>query len=824
MPETLKYDGPFDIATGRNRKETNWKNKEMLWSELVEKLRTTHRTAETIAEYATSKKPRQDEIKDIGGFVTGYLTGGRRKAANVLHKQVIALDMDNATPGFWLAFTSTYPNAAIVYSTHKHKPDEQRLRLLLMLDRPVRPDEYEAIARRIAGRLGIELFDPTTFQAERLMYWPSTSKDGEYVFKYQDGQFLCADNVLATYHDWKDSSAWPVSSRVDKLLQRSMAKQGDPLEKPQVVGAFCRTYSIHEAIEKYLPDVYDLCDIENRFTYKEGSTAAGLIIYDDKFAYSHHGTDPTSGKLCNAFDLVRIHKFGLKDEDAREGTPGNKLPSYTAMIDFARNDETVKQLIFTEKFAEAHNDFVDIAKQARDEAANMDWTKKLEVDRWCKPLSTIDNIYQALKNEAALQGVIYYDDFAASIRVAKSLPWRKLTEQTKDFTDSDEDCLSAYLEKHYKIPYTQVKKAISKILTEHTQHPIKDYLNAQQWDGRERLETLFIDYLGAENSSYIKAVTRKTFIAAVARVFEPGVKFDTVPTLIGKQGTGKSTIIAKMAKQWFSDCLGDIQKKEGMESIRGVWIMELAEMASLKKAEQEAIKRFITCREDMYRPPYGRRNIRFPRQCIFIGTTNKWDFLSDPTGNRRFLPISTLITVPTKNIFTDLTDFEINQLWAEAVAYYMAGESIDLSAELKEIAENIRLQHTVQDERTGMIEKYLDTPIPANWSEMSIYDRRSFLAGNEVLTPDVTVLRNAVCMAEIWCEVLGSPQKDLTSQNTKDLHNVLRNMEGWEPTKSVRSYGIYGKQRGYERSKKQGNFKMTAFTQEQKEVNAVNAM
>ena len=282
MHEKINFDGSFDIATGRSRKETNWRNKEFTWSELIKKVSVTHRTAETHSEYVTAKKTRQDEIKDIGGFVGGYLSTGRRKSGNVLHRQLITLDLDYAKPGFWDDFTLLYGNAALVYSTHKHAPDSPRLRLIVPLDRPVYADEYEAIARKLAGSIDIELFDPTTFQPERLMYWPSTSKDGEYIFEYQDGEWLNADEILSSYYDWKDSSEWPVSSKVDKLVQRSINKQGDPLEKPGVIGAFCRTYTVTEVLEIFLADVYEPCAVENRYTYKEGSTAAGLIVYEDK--------------------------------------------------------------------------------------------------------------------------------------------------------------------------------------------------------------------------------------------------------------------------------------------------------------------------------------------------------------------------------------------------------------------------------------------------------------------------------------------------------------------------------------------------------------
>ena len=822
MPETLIHDGPFDIATGRNRKETNWKNKEMLWSELVEKLRTTHRTAETIAEYATSKKTRQDEIKDIGGFVTGYLTGGRRKAANVLHKQVLALDLDYATPNFWLAFTLTYPNAAIVYSTHKHKPDEQRLRLLLMLDRSVRPDEYEAIARRVAGKLGIELFDPTTFQAERLMYWPSTSKDGEYVFEYQDSPFLCADEILATYHDWKDSSAWPVSAKVNSIIQRNITKQGDPLEKPGVVGAFCRTYTIAEAIETYLLDVYDACDIENRYTYKEGSTAAGLIVYDDKYAYSHHGTDPTSGKLCNSFDLVRLHKFGLKDEDAREGTPGNKLPSYTAMLDFTTKDTKVKAVLGSEKMANAMSDFSTLTE------AESAWVAEMEVDRYGNYVASVKNFRLILENDPYLKKGIGLNTFSHKMEVLKKMPWDSITE-IKIWSDDDWGCLRCYLgEDPYNMARTpKLEDVVSLIKKKNSFHPVTDYLNRLQWDGRQRVDSVFIDYLGAENTEYTKAVTRKALVACVARVFKPGVKFDTVLTLVGKQGTGKSTIIKKLGKDWYSDTFSFNmlhQGKQAFEQIQGVWLVEIGEMVGLKKADVEAAKNFISSGTDIYRPSHGRETVSRKRQCVFFGTTNSEEFLKAANGNRRFWPVDVHTVAPVKSVWKDLNEAEINQIWAEALVLYNAGEPLNLSQELEDQAMKVQEAHEENDERAGLIAKYLDTPIPANWAEMSIVDRRFFLDGGEVLASEDTSLRNVVCVAEIHCEVLGGTRKDMTTQNTKSLHDILRSTAGWEQTKSHRVFEIYGKQRSYERIQNPSRSKALAFTDGRKEVNAVNAI
>ncbi len=750
MPINITHDGTLDIATGRSRKETNWKNKPWQWSALLEKLSTTHRTAETLSEYLNAKKPRQDEIKDIGGFVGGFLQGGRRKAGNVVHRQLLTLDIDYSKGNPWDDFTLMYGHAGAFYSTHKHSPDSPRLRLVIPLDRPVFSEEYEAIARRIAGNLNIEVFDPTTFQPERLMYWPSSARDAEYLFDYQDSTWLSADEVLATYHDWSDASEWPVSSRVDKLIQRSIVKQGDPLEKPGVIGAFCRTYTVHEAIERFLPDTYISCDTQDRYTYTQGSTSGGLVVYDDKYAYSHHGTDPVSGKLCNAFDLVRLHTYGLKDEDVREGTLGNKLPSYTAMVEFAAKDVKVRLLLGQERLQEAHNDFDGIDTEEPIEEANNDWLAEMDVDRKGNYYNTINNIVTILGNDPYIKGRLALNRFEQREVALKDLPWRKITPGTEYLTDKDDAAIRHYMEKTYNISnVSKTKDAMDITLTKNSFHPICDYLSKLTWDGEKRLDTLLIDYLGAEDNTYTRAVTRKTLVAAVARVFKPGIKFDYVPVLVGPQGIGKSTVIKKLGRSWYSDSFTTVQGKESFEQIQGVWLIEIGELAGLKKAEMETIKHFISKQEDRYRVAYGRRTENFPRQCIFFGTTNNRDFLRDPTGNRRFWPIDLYVHLPTKGVFDELTSEVVDQLWAEAVMLYKDKERLYLDKDLEEQALRVQTEHSEQDERTGLIQKYLDTLLPEDWDEKSVFERRAFLAGDDELQEAGTVTKKQVCTRDM---------------------------------------------------------------------------
>jgi len=798
----LQYDYKIDIAVGKSRKETAWKNRSVLWSALLDKLSQTHRTAETYTEYMAAKKDRQDEIKDVGGFVGGYLSGGRRKGTSVQTRQLVTLDIDHGPREIWNDFTLLYGNAGAIYSTHKHSSENPRYRLLLPVDRPVMTDEYTAIARRIAGVLGIDYFDDSTYEASRLMYWPSTAKDGEYVFQYQDGPALSADECLLSYRNWQDVSEWPVSSRQQDRIRIGALKQGDPLEKPGIIGAFCRTYTIADVIAEYLGDVYTPCDMEDRYTYIPGSCSAGMIVYDDKFAFSHHSTDPASGKLCNAFDLVRVHLYGLQDENCKDDTPINRRPSFLAMEELARKDEAVRLLMGRERIEEAQGYFATDYQENlnTEESAGDEWLVKLDTDKKGNILSTIDNIVLILENDPKLKRAFAIDEFEQREIVLKPLPWRSV-DAGRYVTDADEAQLSHYLEKFYGLPLSVAKqeRALASVFQQYKTHPVRKYLENLYWDGSSRINTVFIDYLGAADTPYTRAVTRKILTAAVARVFCPGIKFDYALVLVGKQGVGKSTIIQRLGGKWYSDTFTTVEGKEAFEQLHGVWLMEMGELAGLRKAEVGTIKHFISKTIDRYRVAYGKKITNFPRQCVFFGTTNNGEFLrNDANGNRKFWPVPVYQQSPTKDIFDDLIPDEVGQIWAEAVQLYRRGESLHLSADLEAEANQVQTNHTEQDERAGIIAVYLDELLPEAWDTLDIDGRRSFLTGGE-FKEEGTLRRSTVCIAEIWCELFGNRLKDLNTFNTKDIHSIMRNMEGWAPLTKTRRFGIYGVQRGYYR-------------------------
>ena len=793
----MKHDGEITIAVGRSRKETKWKNKEIHWSDLVKKLSKTTKTAETHNEYMSSPKARQAEIKDVGGFVGGYLSQGSRRSDNVVNRSIITLDIDYAKANDDLLETLDllYGNAAVMYSTHKHTPENPKLRLVIPLNRPVFADEYEAIARKIAGDLGINYFDDTTFQPSRLMYWPSTSKDGEYLFKQIDGPWLDANQVLDSYFDWTDSSAWPISDRVDKIIAKGIKKQGDPLEKPGLIGAFCRCFSIHDAIDIFLKDEYESCDIENRYTYKPGSTAAGLVTYDNKFAYSHHGTDPATGKLCNSFDLVRVHKYGLKDEDVKPNTPSNRLPSYKAMVDFASKNKTVRQQLGKERLEAVQEDFAD------DIEIDTDWMGALDIDGKGKIRSSINNILTILRNDHRLKDKLALNKFNNKSLALSNLPWREVNRNNNELKDIDDSGLRHYLESTYDVTgVNKIHDATALIVEENSFHPVLDYINSLEWDGTKRVETLLIDYLGAKDNGYIRTITRKAIVACIARLKRPGCKFDYVLTIIGKQGIGKSTLLKKLGGRWFSDSFNTVQGKEAVEQIQGYWIIEIGELKGLRKAEAEAVKHFMSKQEDVFRPAYGRRTETHPRQCVFFGTTNTHDFLNDVTGNRRFWVVNTMVQEPTKNLFKELDQMEIDQIWAEAYHLYRQGEKLHLDKAMEEEANRIQEQHTKTDERAGLVEEYLNILLPEDWYELDTIDRVNYIQNRDSLSEKGTMQRDLISVIEIWTELFGGQKKDLDRRKSMEINNILRSFKNWKIYKKaggkLRIKG-YGQQRVY---------------------------
>lgn len=804
----LKNDRQLTISIGASRKDTSWKPQSITIGELWERLRTPVKGVETLTQYLALKKSQQDDLKDVGGFVAGTLNGGRRKADAVTGRDIVTLDFDTipayGTDGIIQAVENMNCGYCI-YSTRKHMQTAPRLRILIPLDRTVTADEYEPIARHIAAQIGIQMADPTTFQASRLMYWPSCSADGEYIFKYKDAPLIMADLVLDAYDDWHDFSSWPqVPGAVS--YQKLAMKQGDPLKKPGIVGAFCRMCAEHGgipyAMEQFLPGIYEPVDnSQDRYTYLGGSTTGGAVIYDHgKFLFSHHATDPCSGKLVNAFDLVRLHKFGDKDDAAAPNTPNNRLPSYTAMCEFAGQNEEAKAILLKERHEEAVKDFENVGLANGSDSVN--WMQKLQVNTQTGAIiTTIDNIKIILDNDPLLKGKFALNEFSGRGEVLGKLPWNS-REDRRLWTDTDNNGLYWYLQKAYRIKgRADIDAALDLHAKDNSFNDVQKYLNGLTWDGVPRLDTLFIDYLGAEDSSYTRAVCRKAFVAAVARAMVPGCKYDNMLILCGPQGIGKSTILDKMSRGWFNDSIRTFEGKDASELLAGVWLVEVAELDAFRKTDVSRIKQFLSLRADRYRAAYGRQVNEFQRRCVFFGTCNQMDFLQDTTGNRRFWPVDVGIQPHEKTVWKDLTPEVIDQLWAEAKTRWQLGEQLYLSAELESAAQEQQEAHREVSTREGMIREFVSRQIPDDWLSWRLDNRRDFWANNA--TGDYKMVeRNRICALEVWCELFNGNPRDLGSGNrdSREINEILINISGWKRSKSPKECGVpYGKQRCFER-------------------------
>ena len=788
-------DNNIIIAIGHSRTSLKWKSETMKWQDLANRLASPTVTNETMAEYAKMSKAAQGKQKDVGGFVGGYIpNNGRRVRGAVKERYLITLDADSPSEDFLFDLDMCLGGKEyVLYSTHSHTKETPRYRIIVPVDRAMSPDEFQAVSRRMADDIGIEMFDSSTHQAERLMYWPSCPKDAEYVYQHGEGDLVSVDAYLATYHDWKDTSFWPISAKESAVRLSDAHKQGNPLEKKGLLGAFCRCYSITEAIAKFLPEVYTPTQVEGRYTYSAGSTVGGLVIYDnDTFAYSNHATDPVGGKLVNAFDLVRLHKFGDLDKDG--SLKITEQPSYKAMIEFANEDGAAAILLDKERMQDM--DFDDIEEE------DVDFLSKLKRTKQGIPESDVYNCLVILKHDPALKGKIGLDEFAHRLTVLGDLPWRT-KNRFLNWSDTDDACLRNYFATKFRIKGKGIiDDALQEVTQDNKFHPVRDYLHRVKWDGECRVDELFIKYLGAEDTPYVRAATRKWLCGAVARVMHPGIKFDTAIVLYGSQGLGKSLILEKLGKSWFNNSLVDIKTKDTMEQIQGSWVIELGELAPTFKNENEIVKAFISRASDRFRSPYGRRTEEYPRQCVFAGSTNNLMFLKDRTGNRRFWPIAGDKDRKTANSW-DLMDEEIDQIWAEAFYYWSEGESIVLEGAIAEEAMRVQMSHTEGGELMGLIEEYLSMRLPADWEGYELHERREYIREYDETEASGFRLRERVCPLEIWCELLEGDRKNLLNAKAREITDVLQAIPGWVPytngTGKIRFGKLYGPQRAFVR-------------------------
>lgn len=396
-----------------------------------------------------------------------------------------------------------------------------------------------------------------------------------------------------------------------------------------------------------------------------------------------------------------------------------------------------------------------------------------------KPAQTVANATEAIRYDKELFARIRYNEIAYAPSVYGNLPWRE-HKGWREWDNNDDSNLWSYIEHKYGIKdYNKIMAAINNVAHAHPVNPIKEMLEQahKDWDGNKYVENLLPMITGAEKNDYTTGVLRLFMLGAVSRIYNPGCKFDYMLVLVGEQGKYKSSFLRFLAinNEWLNDNFNSLDGDRAFEKLRGMWIVELAELQATKRTKDvEAIKSFITSRDDTYRSPYSRRTEHHPRMCVLAGTSNPVDFLTDRTGNRRFLPVACGIN-DVKNPFLDEsgTKATVLQAWGEIMDEFERAHrnpALVLPKELEKQLNESLMAYQEEDPDIGIIQEWLDH-----------------------------TEANHVCAIQLWREALKHLYDKYEPKNINAIHSIMKNnIKGWRYAGKQRceSYGI---QRSYER-------------------------
>lgn len=388
-----------------------------------------------------------------------------------------------------------------------------------------------------------------------------------------------------------------------------------------------------------------------------------------------------------------------------------------------------------------------------------------------KVLQTVRNCEIIIENDKRFAGKIKFDEFSQQTYLVGDIVWQ--SDNNRAWSSYDDSALFSILQSDYDIKNrNDYFDALKNVSMRNKFHPVREMLDSFKWDGKENIKSLLPCYLGVVDSEYSYQVMRLQMVGAVARVYEPGCKFDYTMIFTGPQGLGKSTFLKMMAlnDSWFNDSLDSLDSDKAAQSLMGSWIVELAELKSLARTAGgvESVKRFLTAVQDKYRVPYERRADIFLRQCVFAGTTNKSDFLQDETGNRRFLIIQTGVNKPTKSLFVPEAIEDMKAAWAQAVHIWKEERpELLLPDSCRDEARRLQDESMADDGKVGIITQFLED-------------------------------KQRTCVLEIWKEALeenGRPQKWQSSE----ISDIILSLPNWSRVKSPTRYREYGVQKLFQK-------------------------
>jgi len=735
------------------------------------------RTKETQDEYKKGDAEFRQKCKDKGAFIMGTATDNRRYTHSILTRNMITLDLDYCPANIIDIIKKAIeenklPYRFFIYSTHSHTPESPRLRMIIPLQKAVAPEQYEPVGLVIAKQVGMEYFDATTFQANRIMFYPSVSVDGEYYCELFNEELGDADpdELLNQYLDYNNIEEWQRPHWIEGKKRDSLEKkniQDSTKTKYRIVNAFNTEYDIRTAIEKFLPHIYKK-ERNGRYTFIGASAYAGLVVINDQYAYSHHANDPAQGKLRNAFDLVSIHLFGERTPD-EETKDYDMAQSFSKMCEWikvelpnvvqhmpamvkAKEEYEVRQKAIQEVIsAKEEKKSSDKNKKSEGDAGNSGdgtekkdlpadpyaWIAELETNKAGRFLSSPENISKILSNDPLLKDLFFFDTLKGSICFSRPPYW----DLEKQVGDSIVDGDDIHLRTHFRRPPYRIE-AKDIIYDELFVMAYKKRINYVKkfiselpaWDGTPRCEELFIKLFDVTDDAFTREASKKWLVGHIARIIKPATKFDYSILLIGAVGIGKSVFGRSLATpHWgkdittidnqrhsFMDSEIPIGSKEGYDLIRGKTIVEIAEFDKyVKKFDQATLKAFMTSTTDEYREFYGKRAIEVKRSCVFIATTNSFSAIKDPENERRLMPfVSRLAKHHAKIYEPDLWSEEIrNQVLAEALHYYQEGYafSAPFDGELSQIWAEKNSGSAVENEALADVEEYVNNLFPVNY-------------------------------------------------------------------------------------------------------------
>jgi len=436
--------------------------------------------------------------------------------------------------------------------------------------------------------------------------------------------------------------------------------------------------------------------------------------------------------------------------------------------------------------------FVDLSNRAKDELAQKYERESeertgihLAFDSRNRPLATVDNFLIILQNDVKFSGLKF--------NLLTYSPEQVRGGKTEKWTDADDAEARRYIEKEYGIHSVQkIDDALRIVFAQNEYHPVRDLVDSFVWDGESRICDFLHRWTKCEDTPYTREVSRLIFAGGIHRLYNPGCKFDDMPVLIGtKQGEGKSTLVRWLAlkDEYFTE-VNEFEGQRGIEAVEGAWICEVSELLAMTRArEQEAVKSYLTRLNDRYRMPFDKRVTDHPRQCVFIGTTNKEQFLTDKTGNRRFYPVR--VRQDGYDLFDHAEEIKeyICQCWAEAKVLFDKGE-IPPYADRRLIADIRKMQSdaTEDDYRIGLIEAYLES-------------------------------RSEVCVLDIWYNALQMSEfSKPAKKDSQEIGIIMQSFQEWERQEKAKRFSEYGLQRWWAKNRRPAESELDAVDEIDKEL------